>query len=317
MRIGEGSMSEELAKSGGSIKEAPLWSAEEMAEEGRTVDPATLKEIQSGNTNLRDQDLRAQPKVEVHFDGDPMATQFNKVPDARRAGPPPLPQSEIMGMDEVGERIQKQETARKQQEVLRQEKADKERRIAEVQAQIALLRTADTKQTKNANRDYIRQAAKVSESYSVQPMTEELRTQRTDRQSEEEKLLKFVENKVAVRRENQPAIDAAKANPDKLVPQSQKIAEQNKALLGGSIDNLLGFAQTKYGIKIGRGGEVNPGIADKLKSIWSGTKAPKGDALFDSIRAELQNRQQNFIKATEQPQPAKAKGFFGKLFGGK
>ena len=74
--------------------------------------------------------------------------------------------------------IEKALQEKEQQKRLRREQQDKERKIADVQAQIALLRDVEIRNkkeaTQNATREYIQKQAALSESIGVQPMTPEM-----------------------------------------------------------------------------------------------------------------------------------------------
>ena len=109
------------------------------------------------------------------------------------------------------------------------------------------------------------------------------------KQAEKQKL------QAEVRASNQPAIDQAKSNPDKLSKKSQEIAEQNQALLKGTVADLIHFAKENYGISLNRNGE--PSTFSKFKGLFGKNKGAE-DPRFLSIQAELKRRTNSITSAS-------------------
>ena len=287
MRTSEGPMSEALQKSSRKL-------------------PETAKSTPAGV--LSDADFaafqkRQQAEIEAHFG--PAPKKDPRIEEAKIRAKENFDIQKSLDAAEA-ERKRLAELAKKQEreEMILAEQIATERRIAEVNKQIdadaakieiesdakkynTIMDEANTKEWQTAlmeseQKEGERRIAEVNRQIDAVTASE-------IKQAEKQKL------QAEVRASNQPAIDQAKSNPDKLSKKSQEIAEQNQALLKGTVADLIHFAKENYGISLNRNGE--PSTFSKFKGLFGKNKGAE-DPRFLSIQAELKRRTNSITSAS-------------------
>ncbi len=240
------------------------WKKDEEAVDRYKSSQGRIKDEPKVIINL-DQVINPQQRIKNMFASD--RSRFDQAAKERAAIAPQF----------VEEQRQIRELPEKQRAIMTQDQKRNERDIARINQGldlehdiVAYNKDIDRlNEAADARRDYIRQAAKESETNGIQEITAAMR--------------------------DRAAIKSAQEKPETLSPRSQEIANQNKALLNGSIENLLAFAKAKYKVDLLPNGE--PSLFNKFKSLFVRNPKTEQDPLFLSIQAELRKRAKNVSNA--------------------